>query len=83
MKKYYKVVTEKLRSIYAGNNMCSMGFSVKYKIDEFVGRPTKCGPLAVFRTKRDAINFMFIRCQGWLFECAIEMSKEHEFYNRK
>ena len=33
------------------------GFKVKYKVGEYVSRPKKGGPLAVFKDKADAVAF--------------------------
>lgn len=59
--------------------------SIKYKTNDWVYPEKDCGPLCVFKDKKNAINFMGESFGDFysIYECLYEPSKEKYVYYKK
>lgn len=90
-KTYYKVL---LKPLDVGRFLSFTGpalgvYCVEYKIDEFVYPDKYCGPLAVFPTRKHAVDFLVFNCEDrWgrisseyvVYECEIIQSDRHTLH---
>ena len=55
---------------------------IKYRINKWVKPLKNCGPLCVFKTKEDALNFVGTACLDFysIYECLYEPSEEKGVY---
>ncbi len=79
MKKYYKVVTEDLRSYLCGENP-NFPYFVQYKLNKWAGPTLKDSKLFVFSSLRAAKKWVhnytckkgFPRCKTVIYECKVK-----------
>lgn len=82
-KKGWKVINKETRRscTYTDRNK-----PVHYKKNKVVGRPNFCGPLAVFKTKKEARNFIYTNGKFFLPMCVVKClyieSKHREIWER-
>jgi len=58
IKEGYKILYRYRKFLYSLSFVYEDYKIVRYRKDRWVGRPKKCGPLAVFNTKLDVNNFL-------------------------